>query len=215
VAVCTTVPGAVLLPWSDAVDAITMAFMPGQEYGHALSDLLFGSINPSAKLPLTLPNTENEVNFTASQWPGVGGKATYSEGLLVGYRHYDKFSVVPKFAFGHGLSYTSFALSGVAATASSVTAVVSNTGAVAGVATPQLYLSFPSSAQEPLWQLKGFHKVRLAPGESATVKFSLGARDLSIWYTGTHAWVAAKGKFSAAVAQSSRDSSAVEATFTS
>eukprot|EP00966_Prymnesium_polylepis_P315679 7294162-Prymnesium_polylepis.1 len=69
-AVCTTVPGAVLTPWRDTVDAITTAFMPGQEYGHALVDVLFGAVGPSAKLPLTFPSHENEVGFTDAQWPG-------------------------------------------------------------------------------------------------------------------------------------------------
>ena len=79
-------PGAALTPWAKDVAAVLTPFMPGQAYGDAIASVLFGEVNPSARLPLTFPNTENEVNFTQSQWPGVNGTATYTEKLLVGYR---------------------------------------------------------------------------------------------------------------------------------
>jgi beta-glucosidase len=201
------------MPWSDRVDAITTAFMPGQEYGHALADILFGAVSPSAKLPITLPNVENEVNFTASQWPGIQLVANYSEELLVGYRYYDYVDINAKFPFGHGLTYTSFALSDIAATRDLVSVDITNTGAVAGTETPQLYLHFPPSAGEPPQQLKGFEKVTLAPGEKKTVSFKLTSRSLSIWDVATHAWVEAKGEFTAAVGTSSRDIHCLKAKF--
>ncbi|KAL3892686.1 MAG: hypothetical protein SGPRY_014886, partial [Prymnesium sp.] len=111
--VCISVPGAVLLPWREEVHAITAAFMPGQEYGRALADVLFGKTNPSAKLPLTFPARGNQVGFTRAQWPGVRGVASYTEKLLVGYRFYDQRGEQPAYPFGHGLSYTSFVLSGL------------------------------------------------------------------------------------------------------
>ena len=87
-AVLTSVPGAILTPWRDAVAAITTAFMPGQEYGHALADVAFGDVAPSAKLPLTFPTKENEVGFTPEEYPGTGSPkvAKYDEKMAVGYR---------------------------------------------------------------------------------------------------------------------------------
>jgi beta-glucosidase len=82
-----------------------------QEYGNAITDILMGDVNPSAKLPLTMPNIENEVNFTQSDWPGINKVATYSEHLLVGYRWYAAHGAKPAFAFGHGLSSTTFTYS--------------------------------------------------------------------------------------------------------
>lgn len=99
-------PGAVLTPWSDDVAAALTMFMPGLEMGNAISDVLYGDINPSGRLALTFPNKENEVGFTKEQWPGVpvstGLESTYTEKLEVGYRWYDSHKVEPKFAFGHG-----------------------------------------------------------------------------------------------------------------
>jgi beta-glucosidase len=115
--VCGVSPGAVLTPWRHSVDAITLAFLPGQEYALALADLLFGDASPSASLPLTLPNTTDDLALSQKQWPGVGppGHRTslYSERLLVGYRWYDSADTTPAFPFGHGLSYTRFRLGGL------------------------------------------------------------------------------------------------------
>ena len=107
-------PGAVLTPWSDDVAAALTMFMPGLEMGNAISDVLYGDINPSGRLALTFPNKENEVGFTKEQWPGVpvstGLESTYTEKLEVGYRWYDSHKVEPKFAFGHGASILSLDL---------------------------------------------------------------------------------------------------------
>ena len=79
-------PGAALTPWAKDVSGVITPLMPGQAYGDAIASVLFGDVNPSGRLPLTFPNVENEVNFTVNQWPGVDGKAEYTEKLLVGYR---------------------------------------------------------------------------------------------------------------------------------
>ena len=90
--------------WATSVAAVLVMFLPGQEEGNAAVDILFGAVNPSGRLPLTLPNSENEVGFTKAQYPGVarGGLlvANYSEGLNVGYRWYNSMNVTPRFAFG-------------------------------------------------------------------------------------------------------------------
>lgn len=102
-----SVPGAVLTPWKDEVPAILTNFMPGQAAGDAVADVLFGKVNPSARLPLTFPNKENEQDFSPAQYPGLPDPAAplyanYTEGLFVGYRYYDKHQITPAFAFGHG-----------------------------------------------------------------------------------------------------------------
>jgi beta-glucosidase len=111
--VAINAPGAVLLPWNADVSTVLMNFYPGQEFGNALADVLFGKVNPSARLPITLPNQENEIAFTPRQYPGIGvpPEAYYTEGLLIGYRWYDANNVTPLYPFGHGLSYTRFTYS--------------------------------------------------------------------------------------------------------
>ncbi|KAL1515000.1 hypothetical protein AB1Y20_004071 [Prymnesium parvum] len=213
-AVCVSVPGAVLTPWREEVQALTAAFMPGQEYGNALADVLFGSTNPSAKLPLTFPTKENEVGFNASAWPGIHDVAVYYERLLIGYRYYDAAGIAPAFAFGHGLSYTTFALTDLSVTAEQVSFSLANTGRVKGAETPQLYLGFPPAAGEPPQQLKGFKKVELAAGEARRLTFPITPRDRSIWDVGRTAWVEVKGRFIVTVGTSSRDPKALTGSFT-
>ncbi|MEC7097890.1 MAG: glycoside hydrolase family 3 C-terminal domain-containing protein, partial [Candidatus Thermoplasmatota archaeon] len=128
-------PGAALTPWRDDVAAALVAFMPGQEYGNALVDVLLGSVNPSGKLPLSFPTKENECPaFTQDMWPGSNNaaQANYSEHMEIGYRCYDSHKIEPAFAFGHGLSYTSFSYSNLKASATSVSVDITNTGKVDG-----------------------------------------------------------------------------------
>ena len=109
VVVVAQVPGAVLMPWVTQVQAILIPFYSGQESGNALADVLFGDVNPSAKLPITFPATETQVPAnTTLRYPGVDNEAFYSEGLFVGYRWYIQQNQKPLFEFGHGLSYTQF-----------------------------------------------------------------------------------------------------------
>lgn len=198
-------PGAVLTDWADDVDAVIVAFMPGQEEGNAIADVLFGAVNPSGKLPVTFPNIENEVNFKVDEYPGVGLQEYYREQLNVGYRWYAAHQVTPRFAFGFGLSYTTFDLSGLAITGRQVSVLLKNTGSVSGAEVVQLYLGFPPSAGEPPIQLKGFSKVFLAPGASEKVTFTLTDRDLSIWDVSTHSWTVVSGTFTVNVGTSSQD----------
>lgn len=202
-------PGAVLMPWADKVGAIMMPFTPGQMFAEALADLLLGEKSPSARLPLTMPNKDNEVGFTADQYPGVNGTSNYTEGLLIGYRWYDAHSVTPKFCFGHGLSYTSFEYSELktesGADSASLSFMLRNTGSRASSEVPQLYLAYPQGSGEPPKVLRGFDQVYLAPGESKTVTFDLASVDLSIWDVETHGWALQKGEFTAMVGASSCD----------
>mmetsp|Transcript_57050 Transcript_57050/g.177032 ORF Transcript_57050/g.177032 Transcript_57050/m.177032 type:complete len:591 (-) Transcript_57050:39-1811(-) len=213
--VVASVPGAFLLPWVHDVQAALVNFMPGQQAGNAIADILFGKRNPCAKLPITLPNKENEVGFEAGQYPGVrrDDKLThsvYSERLLVGYRYYDAHGIAfdTGFPFGHGLSYTSFEYSSLDVNAGkrTVSFVVRNAGSVPGREVAQLYLSFPPSAGEPLYQLKGFKKTALLEaGASEAVQFVLSERDISIWSVEEHRWTPVRTGLGLRVGSSSRD----------
>lgn len=148
--------GAFLTPWRDDVAAVLTPFMPGQEYGNAITDVLFGVVNPGGKLPITFPTKENEMEMTSHQYPGVNDISVYSEKLEVGYRWYDAHKVNPAFPFGHGLSYTKFDFSGLKISGRTVTCNVKNSGKMDGNEAVQLYLEFPSSAGEPPKQSRAF-----------------------------------------------------------
>jgi beta-glucosidase len=221
------------MPWSKEVAGVLVNFMPGQESGHAIADVLFGKVNPAAKLPITMPNRENEVDFTEVEYPGVRNGSiyhmTYSEKLFVGYRWYDmkNYKFDTGFPFGHGLSYTNFEYSDLQAECGKrdkrhrdkrrrerrtgggencqVTFTVTNVGEKAGQEVAQLYVDFPQEAGEPL-QLKGFQKTKLlAPGQAEQVVLTLTPRDLSIWDVEQHGWKTVKGLFKTKVGASSRD----------
>jgi beta-glucosidase len=198
-------PGAVLTDWSDNVDAILVGFMPGQEEGNALADVIFGDVNPSAKLPVTFPNKENEVGFAPDEYPGVNGQEYYREHLNVGYRWYATHAVKAKYAFGFGLSYTNFSLSNLEVSGRTVSVTVKNTGRVTGEEVVQFYLGFPASAGEPPIQLKGFQKISLTAGATQVVNFTLNDKSLSIWDVTSHSWKVQSGTFTVYVGTSSED----------
>jgi beta-glucosidase len=213
-------PGAVLMPWASQVSAILVSWMSGQEAGNALADILFGKVNPSARLPVTMPNKDNEVEFTQYQYPGVGfpPKAHYTEDLLIGYRWYDAKEVEPAFSFGHGLSYSTYAYNKIIVTpqklpeqvtpntvVATVAVTVTNSGPMDGAEIPQLYIGFPKIAMEPPRQLRNFAKVDLKVNEQKTVQFPVTAKDCSIWDSSSHSWKLIQGKFGVFVGASSRD----------
>jgi beta-glucosidase len=207
-------PGSVLMPWSANVKAILCAFLPGQESGNAIASVLFGDVNPSARLPLTFPASATQLPLkTREQYPGVNGVATYTEKLLVGYRWYDDQKEIPRFAFGHGLSYTNFVYSNLEVLASQcgghvrVLVNITNTGKVSGAEIAQLYLGYPKEAGEPPQVLRGFKKVVLKPGESQRIEFDSleQEKDLSIWDVVESQWKIIKGTWKVFVGASSRD----------
>ncbi len=211
--VALQVPGATLLPWAPAAGAVLVTWFAGQEMGNALADILWGDVNPSGRLPVTFPAREADGPLQApQQYPGVNGTAVYSEKLLIGYRWWDAAGVAPRFPFGHGLSYTAFAYSGLTVDATSaapavlVSFSVQNTGAVAGREVVQLYLAFPASAGEPPLVLRDFAALPLAPGETTLVHFTLDQRAYSVWSVADYAWQPVSGgTYGVSVGASSRD----------
>jgi beta-glucosidase len=203
---------SVTMPWLDSVKGVLEAWYSGQQDGTAIASVLFGDTNPSGKLPVTFPKSLADVPATtAAQWPGVNGQVQYSEGMDVGYRWYDAKNVAPLFAFGSGLSYTTFAFSHLALGPGNlgpngqetVTANVTNTGKRAGADVVQLYLSEPASAGEPPKQLKGFQKVQLNPGQTKRVQFTLSGHDVSYWDSNAQDWTVAAGHYQVMVGDSS------------
>jgi beta-glucosidase len=203
---------AVLMPWINDVPAVLEAWYPGEEDGHAVTDILFGKANPSGKLPLTFPRSVDQtLAANPDQYPGIDNTVHYSEGLDVGYRAYTAHNTKPLYPFGFGLSYTQFSFDGlkVSKQPGNAEALVSfrvtNTGKVAGAEVAQLYLGFPPIAEgnEPPIQLKGFHKIMLNPGESKLVELKLDAAAFSYWSEEAHAWKIAAGDFQIMVGDSS------------
>jgi beta-glucosidase len=181
-----TTPGATVIKSADKFDGILANFLAGERFMEATFDVLEGKVNPSGKLPFTMPNKANEQNMTKIQFPGINGTSQYTEKLEVGYRWYDAHNVVPAFPFGHGLSYTQFtydknSMKFEKEPNRSVRIKVTNTGKVKGKEVVQMYIGFPSEAGEPPKLLKGFKKIELNPGQSQNVMFKLPDRDISIW----------------------------------
>jgi beta-glucosidase len=207
--------GPTAMPWLSQVSGVVEDWFPGQVDGDAIAPLLFGDVNFSGKLPLTFPKSlaDDPLQSTA-QYPGVtvdgdtvGPHSTYSEGLLVGYRWYDAKGIQPLFPFGYGLSYTTFAYSGlsVSSTASgaSVSFTITNTGTRAGAEVAQVYLAMPAAAGEPPKQLKGFQKVSLNPGASTRVTIPLDTRAFQYWDSSAHNWATTHGAYTVMVGGSS------------
>ncbi|MGB0211650.1 beta-glucosidase family protein [Algiphilus sp.] len=200
----------VLTPWRDRLAALIQAWYPGQEGGAAIARVLFGDVDPGGRLAATFPEREADLPTAGSvaAYPGLLIRAEYREGVLIGYRWYDEKAIVPAFAFGHGLSYTTFAYEDLAVDADGVSFTVHNTGDRAGTTVPQLYVGMPDPAPgivQPPLQLKGFDKLALAPGERADVRIPFEARSFAYWNAAADAWTTAPGCYRIAVGASSRD----------
>jgi beta-glucosidase len=203
---------AVLMPWLERAAAVLQLWYPGQEGGEAAAALLLGEANPGGRLPVTFPRAEADApTAPPERYPGRGGRASYDEGIFVGYRWYDAKDIEPLFPFGHGLSYTTFAYDGLdvrpAGDGLDVTFRVRNTGKASGDEVPQVYLGPPGNAPVPMApkQLVGFARITLAPGERRSVTVHVDARQLSYWSVEARAWVRAAGERTVFVGASSRD----------
>ena len=210
---------AVAMPWLAKVPAVVQGWFIGSEAGEALASVLSGDVNPSGKLPFTWHQQLNDCGAHAlNTYPGTWREdykiidEEYKEGIYVGYRWTDKQKIKPLFAFGHGLSYTTFKLGKATADKAqlttdekiSFTVNVTNTGKCAGAETIQLYISDKeASVDRPVKELKAFSKVFLQPGESRDVVLTIGRDALSFYDEATHAWVAEPGVFEALIGTAS------------
>jgi len=202
----------VTMPWLPKVAAVVDAWYPGQANGTALASVLFGQTDPGGHLPVTFPASLSQVPAsTTAQFPGNGSEVLYSEGVDVGYRWYDANGTTPLFPFGYGLSYTTFAFSGLRLSSASVTgtgdvrvsATITNTGRRTGSDVAQLYVGDPASTGEPPRELAGFDRVTLAPGQSAPVSFTLTPQQLSWWSDSANGWTESPGLYRLYVGDSS------------
>lgn len=210
----------VAMPWRSRVAAIVQGWYIGSEAGNALADVLVGKANPSGKLPFTWYDALDDCAAHALKtYPGTWRTddskiidEEYKEGIYVGYRWTDRQKKRPAFAFGHGLSYTTFSLSKAVADRREMTlgdsiaftVSVKNTGSVAGAEVVQLYVSDKkASVDRPLKELKAFRKVFLQPGESREVKLTIGRDALSFYDEATGSWKAEPGQFEALIGTAS------------
>ncbi|MGJ1013258.1 glycoside hydrolase family 3 C-terminal domain-containing protein [Bacteroides salyersiae] len=212
---------AVAMPWIKEVPAVLQAWFLGSETGNAIAAVLMGDVNPSGKLPFTFPaRLEDVPAHQLGEYPGsekVGDivNEKYNESIFVGYRWADKQKKAkPLFPFGHGLSYTTFEYGKPVADKKTMTAddtitftvTVKNTGDREGQEVVQLYISDKkSSLPRPVKELKGFRKVKLAPGEEQKVSFTVAKDALSFFDDAKHEWIAEPGKFEAVIAASAAD----------
>src|ERR1700761_9540795 len=202
--------GPVVMPWLNSVAGVFENWYGGQETGASMAALIFGTADPSVKLPVTFPSSLSQVPAqTTAQWPGTATGVTYSEGVDIGYRWYQSQNITPAFPFGYGLSYTKFSFANLnvgsfnANGTATATATITNTGSVAGADVAQLYVGDPAASQDPPEQLAGFQRVTLNPGQSTTVSMPLTIHDLASWSATDNAWEAQAGSYSVKVGDSS------------
>jgi len=195
-------------PWIDEVEAVIMAWYPGLEGGHAIADVLFGDVNPSGKLPFTVPHEDDPLYEFGS------GQDSIEYGYYHGYRYFDLKGLVPRFPFGFGLSYTAFSYTNIRLSQGAVrengslrvSFDLTNTGERAGKEIVQLYVAYPNARVErPVRELKAFSKVALDPGEKQSVILELPASDLAYYDDVAGRWRIEKGQHVIEVGPSSRD----------
>ena len=230
IVVINTVGPRLMEKWidNDNVTAVLYGGLLGQESGFAITDVLYGDVNPSGKLTHTI--AKNASDYPASICETAN--CNFTEGVYIDYRWFDARNTTPRYAFGHGLSYTTFGYGAVHARVTDaaaldskyptgtlglggyedlfdevvkVTTTLSNTGAMDGAEVAQLYVTFPAEAAQPVRVLRGFEKVQVAVGQDARVSFSLRRRDLSYWDVGAQQWAVARGVYKFSVGTSTVD----------
>jgi beta-glucosidase len=209
----------VAMPWIDKVRAVLEMWWPGDEGGWSTANLLLGKVSPAGRLPVTWARSLTDYAAGDPKYPershqGVDGKTTFSEGVNVGYRWFDKEKTDPLFAFGYGLSYTTFGYSGLRVERATdggldVTVNIKNAGGMDSDEVPQVYLGAPSQippgAQFPVRALAAFDRIHLAQGESRAVRLHVAPRQLQYWSTADAKWIRPNGSRVLSVGPSSRD----------
>jgi beta-glucosidase len=211
--------------WKDKADAILLTWQGGLESGNAIADILKGNVNPSGKLATTFPvayiDEPSSKNYPGKVTEVISNKmlladtdaaeVTYEEGIYVGYRYFNTFKVKPSYAFGYGLSYTTFRYDNLILSSTTfkdklkVTVMVTNTGKVAGKEIVQLYLSAPTNQlNKPESELKAFGKTKvLQPNKSQTLIFYISTADLASFNSAKSAWIADAGRYTIKIGSSS------------
>ena len=201
--------------WGDNTPAIIQGWYAGSEAGNVFADIIFGDVNPSGKLPFTFPKKlEDSPAHKFGDYPGVDLNVEYKEGIFVGYRYFDTYDVEPEFAFGHGLSYSTFSYNSVRLSETKlsrgkqleVTVSIENSSSIAGSEIVQLYVEdLSSSVKRPTKELKGFNKVFLNPGEVKEVKFKIDEKMLSFYDISSKMFKAESGLFKIQIGGASDD----------
>ncbi|KAJ7114672.1 glycoside hydrolase family 3 protein [Mycena crocata] len=207
--------GPVHMAWATHpnITAIVYAGAPGEQTGPGLVDVLFGTVNPSGRLPFSIADDESAYGTKIVTDPGFPAGfpvMEYTEKLLLDYRYMDARGITPRYEYGFGLSYTTFAYSGLSIASSGTSKVISftvtNNGTVVGTEKPQMYLGYPLTAGEPPKILRGFDEVGpLKAGASQKVSMTINQREMSIWDTPSQSWLRPPGTFTVHVGASSRD----------
>jgi beta-glucosidase len=209
IVVLTTAGAMQTSDWDSAVPAVLEAWYGGQEQGNAIARILFGDVDPSGKLPITIPVDDAHTPVsTPEQFPGVNLDSNFSEGIFVGYRGYEQFGLKPSYAFGYGLSYTTFKYSDLEVSASGpqISLNVQNTGRIAGMETVEAYVgNLPTTLPTAPKALAGWRKINLQPGETKNVIIDLDRQSLSYWDVNQHQWVMPSGAVPIMVGASSAD----------
>lgn len=210
---------------NENVTAVLYGSLLGQESGNSIVDVLYGDVNPSGRLIHTIAKNASDYNVGLCYTQ----QCNFTEGNFIDYRYFEAYNVTPRYEFGYGLSYTEFKYSDLRIDGpkslsafptgkravggyedlwdivASVSVKIRNTGSVDGAEVPQLYISYPKAAEQPVRQLRGFENVDIKKSESQEVKFDLRRRDISYWDVKAQNWAVASGKYHAFVAASSRD----------
>lgn len=191
----------VAMPWADEVDAVLWTWYPGQEFGHALADVLWGDVDPGGRLPTTLPHRlEDTPAFTS--YPGAFGRVRYGEGTFVGHRWYTARGIAPHFPFGHGLSYGTSSLrllgveprTGAGTDGWTASVEITSTGQRPVTEVVQVYVdAAPGAVGRPVRTLAGFAKAVVEPGDSTVVEVHVPQRSLAHWDPTTGAWEVPEG----------------------
>jgi beta-glucosidase len=206
------------MPWIGKVKAVLQMWWPGDEGGWATANLLLGKVNPAGRLPFTWAKRLEDYPATDPAHPerstkGVDGKTTFSEGLDIGYRWFDKQKIDPLFPFGFGLSYSTFSYSNLKVAPASdhgfdISVRIENTGTALGDEVPQVYLDAPDQRPEGVQfavrTLAAFDRVTLRPGESKEVALHVPPRSLEYWSIAENRWIRAAAR-RVSVGSSSRD----------
>jgi beta-glucosidase len=215
---------AVKMPWSEKVSGVMEAWFAGSKGAEAVANILFGTVNPSAKLPITFPRSEEDLPRPQIAMPAPGAKdvgegmktgeakasfgVNYEEGVKVGYKWYDAEKKAVLFPFGHGLSYTTYGYSGLRVTSGAEITVwftLKNTGKRAGAEIAEIYATLPASAGEPPKRLVGWSKVKLSAGESREVSVTIDRKYLSVFDEAADAWKLVPGEYTFMAGGSSQD----------